>query len=259
MAAALAQLRRTACKILCALEYCAVRLSESLCHAVGSKFACAWKVACESALQRIACAEQASYVEFNNRLTVFNHDYLAAFLCQSLNLSLWQRILRYFQDVGSLAVECFLNVVVGNSAGNDAQFAVAVFNLVVYRIFGCAVHLALLLDECVVFLSCNSRKENPTVLRRVQFVLLASLANLNGCARVCQSGYNAQKHRLFDSLGVVERLSHHVVGFLLVRRFENRNHGKFSVEARVLLVLRRVHRWVVGSKYNQAAVYACYG
>ena len=89
--------------------------------------------------------------------------------------------------------------------------------------------------------------------------LYTSLANLNGCARVCQSGYNAQKHRLFDSLGVVERLSYHVVGFLLVRRFENWNHGKFSVEARVLLVLRRVHRRVIGSKYNQAAVYACYG
>ena len=50
---------------------------------------------------------------------------------------------------------------------------------------------------------------------------------------------------------------HHVVGLLLVARFEAWDHGEFGIETRVLFVLGRVHGWVIGSKDYESAVHAC--
>ena len=68
------------------------------------------------------------------------------------------------------------------------------------------------------------------------------------------AGGDTHQHRQFLLLRVFKGDRHHVVGLLLVRGFERRNHGKLTIEARVLLVLRGMHRGVVGHQNNEAAV-----
>ena len=49
---------------------------------------------------------------------------------------------------------------------------------------------------------------------------------------------------------------HHVVCLLLVAWLKAWNHSKLRIEARVLLVLRGVHGWVIGCHYNKSSVNA---
>ena len=70
---------------------------------------------------------------------------------------------------------------------------------------------------------------------------------------------NTHQYRQFVLFGKVERIGHHVVGFLLRRRFQHRRECEFAVKAGVLFVLRRVHRRVVGHEDDQSAVGAGYG
>ena len=57
--------------------------------------------------------------------------------------------------------------------------------------------------------------------------------------------------------GKIECIANHGVCLLLCGGFKHRHIGKTSIVARVLFVLRRVHRRVIGCYYYQAAVYAC--
>ena len=57
-------------------------------------------------------------------------------------------------------------------------------------------------------------------------------------------------------LGKPEGMGHHVIAFLLVRRFEDGNQREFAVEAGILLVLGGVHGRVVGGDDDDAAVHA---
>ena len=51
----------------------------------------------------------------------------------------------------------------------------------------------------------------------------------------------------------------HVVGFLLVPGFKDRDQCKFSVDPGVLFILRRMHGWVVGRDDDHPAVRTGYG
>ena len=68
------------------------------------------------------------------------------------------------------------------------------------------------------------------------------------------AGGQAHQHRNAESLREVERRADHVVGLLLRRGLEDGDQREFAVEARVLFVLRRVHRGVVGRHDDQTAV-----
>jgi hypothetical protein len=74
-----------------------------------------------------------------------------------------------------------------------------------------------------------------------------------------QTGHHAHHHRQLDGLGERKRHGHGIVAFLLVGGFHDGYHGKLSIEAGVLLVLRRVHGRVVGSQHHETAVDACDG
>ena len=76
----------------------------------------------------------------------------------------------------------------------------------------------------------------------------------NHCTAVRHAGGDAHQNRYAQLLRQVKCLTHHVVGFLLVRGFETGDKCKLRIETRVLLVLRGVHRWVVSSHNHQTAV-----
>ena len=69
-----------------------------------------------------------------------------------------------------------------------------------------------------------------------------------------QTGRYAQQYGEFLPLGEGEGIFGHLIGLLLCRGFECGDHGELAVETGVLLVLRRVHRGVVGGHDNHAAV-----
>ncbi len=78
-------------------------------------------------------------------------------------------------------------------------------------------------------------------------------------ARVAEARHEACQHRDAETLGELEAVAGHIVCLLLCGGLEGRNHSEVGIEARVLLVLRRVHRGVVGGDHQQAAVGACHG
>ena len=64
----------------------------------------------------------------------------------------------------------------------------------------------------------------------MNLVLAADLPRLNDSPGMRHAGCKAHEHRNMIGLGIVERLAHHVVGLLLVRRLEARHHGEVGVE-----------------------------
>ena len=92
----------------------------------------------------------------------------------------------------------------------------------------------------------------------MNLVLILLLAGLNDGARVGHAGSEAHEHWNAVLLAVVEGATHHVVGLLLWRRLEARHHSKVGIEARVLFILWRVHRWVVAGNNHKTAIGSCH-
>ena len=76
---------------------------------------------------------------------------------------------------------------------------------------------------------------------------------------MCHTGSNAHQYRRTHLFRKVVCIRHHVVSFLLGRRFQNRNQGKLAVKTGILLILRRMHRRIIGSQYHYPSVHACNG
>ena len=68
------------------------------------------------------------------------------------------------------------------------------------------------------------------------------------------AGRQAHQHRDSEPFREFERGFHHVIGLLLSGGFEGRHEGEFTVETRILLVLRGVHRGIVRNDDHQSAV-----
>ena len=88
----------------------------------------------------------------------------------------------------------------------------------------------------------------------MNLVLTTDLPGLNDSPGMRHAGCKAHEHRNMIGLGIVERLAHHVVGLLLVRRLEARHHGEVCVESGILLILRGVLRWIIASHDHKATV-----
>ena len=99
------------------------------------------------------------------------------------------------------------------------------------------------------------------LIRIVTVVLFARelLAFVNDGPGVRHPGRQTHKHRNMPLLGIVEGFLNHLESLLLVRRLETRHHREICVEARILLVLRRMLRWVVAGSHHQASVRAGHG
>ena len=73
-------------------------------------------------------------------------------------------------------------------------------------------------------------------------------------ARMGQAGNDTHQHGKFFPLRQFVCIFHHVIRLLLRRRFEDRHHGKLAIEARILLVLRRMHRRVIRRQHHDSSV-----
>ena len=192
-------------------------------------------------------------------LSLLDYQHLLALVHQSAHQLLGQRILRNLQHgIGAAVGEVLHDVVVADAAGKDAQRAVATLYINIVRaIGGIALQLSLLGGDDVVALLGVGRQQHPvgSLGVVVQGVLLARLVGtLHDGTRVGHAGGDAHQHGHALALAVVEGGSHHVVSLLLRGGLEGGYHGELAVEARILLVLRRVHRGVVGHQHHHAAV-----
>ena len=88
----------------------------------------------------------------------------------------------------------------------------------------------------------------------MNLVLAADLPRLNDSPGMRHAGCKAHEHRNTIGLGIVERLAHHVVGLLLVRRLEARHHGEVCVESGILLILRGMLGRVIASHDHKTTV-----
>ena len=270
VSASLAQLWRACGEVLRGGERLGRLCPEGGGHTVGSQLAGARQCARQSSRHVISCAEHSLHGLLHHRLSVFHHEQPSALVGQHLYSLHGQWILRHLFNIiqglllfGQLRYG-LLHVVVANAAGHDARLralvsVVGIFAFVERRPVAFHEHVVLLPYQCVILLSCYARQQHPSVGGDVDAVLLARLLHHHSCARVSQSCHHAQQHWLLDGLRVVEGHRHHVVGLLLCRRLEHGYQRKLAVEPRVLLVLARVHRRVVGGQHHQSALHSGYG
>ena len=94
----------------------------------------------------------------------------------------------------------------------------------------------------------------------MEFILGSCLRiRLDHGTAMAQSGHEAHKHRYRKTFGKTETIFGHIICFLLVGGFKRRHKREISVETRVLFILRRVHRRVIGSYHEQTAVGSSHG
>ncbi len=254
----LTELWRTRCHILGRSKDCSCLLAQSFGDIVRSKLTCSRQVTCQASLHRIACAEQTLDEFLYDGLTVFYDKKFVALCCQRLYLLFWQRILRNLDEVGVTA-KCFFDIVICDAASQDARLAGSSLYLIIYAFCRCLLHGILLLDELHVLLPCDARQEHPLVCCRREYLLCLWLRNFDSCTRVSQTRHDTKHDRFAKLFRKLEAISHHVVGFLLIGWFQTGNKGKLGIEARVLFVLRRVHRGVVSSKDDESTFDASNG
>ena len=148
-------------------------------------------------------------------------------------------------------------VVVGDAAGDDADRFVGGVRIAVEAAGGgFGLEPGVVVEQRVVPYARIARHQHP--LARLggvgAFVLGADTGDFDHGPRMGHAGRQTHQYGNTVLLREVEGRLHHVVGLLLVRRFEGRHEGELAVKARVLLVLRRVHRRVIGRDHNQPAV-----
>ena len=246
MATALTELRGTCRHVLGRSKDCTCCLSECLCHIVGIEFASTRQVTSQASLYGIARTKQALHQFLYDRLSVFNDEQVITICSQCLYLLFGQGILRNLHKIG-IVTKSFLHIVVGNAASQNARLGVRSLNLIIRTLCRCLLHRILLFQKSHILLPCDARQENPLVGGWREEFLCLWFGNFDSGTRMSQSGHNTKYDGFAQLLRQVETVCHHVVGLLLVRGFEARNECELGIEARVLFVLRGMHRGVVGS------------
>ena len=158
----------------------------------------------------------------------------------------------------------FFNVLVRDAAGDNAEFAVAVFRPfdTVKRGGGRLFHQ---LDKALFDVDMQLTRSNrqKTVLHRdfveMRSARLNAFAFLNQTARVRDAGCRAEHNRRSVLFRQFHAVKNAVFTFLRVRRLQNRDLGESGVMARVLLVLGRVHAGVVCNDADKSAFRAHVG
>ena len=165
---------------------------------------------------------------------------------------------RIFKPVGIV----FREVVERDTGRDDTQLPVRC--IIIYIVGGILRRLfdgRLCRNQGLVAFAGQGREEDialPPVFGAVHRVLRFQFLRNDSGARVCHACRDAEQDRIAQPLGKLEAVIDHIVGFLLARGLEHRNHREVSVHAVVLFVLRRVHRGVVGGYDNHAAVDAAH-
>ena len=95
----------------------------------------------------------------------------------------------------------------------------------------------------------------PFPVRRER-ILRPGLPHFHGGPGMGQAGDHPQQDRQPHFFRQAEGIGHQVIAFLLVGRLQDGHQGELPVEARILLVLGRMHGRVVGGDHHQTALHA---
>ena len=227
-------------------------------HAVGGQLARTRKFARQPAADLQRCGQYAPHGLLDEGLSLLDDKQFAALLGQPPHERLRQRILRNLQHgIGTSVGVVLHQVVVGDAAGDDAHPLARALRVAVE-----AARCGLLLQTFVVgdeLLAAHARvagHEHPLarLFGITQCIFGLRLSHLDDGPRVGHAGGHAHQYWNLVLFREVEGRADHVVGLLLGRGFERGDEGELPVEARVLFVLRGVHRGVVGHHDNQTAV-----
>jgi len=234
------------------------RHAEGRAHAVGRQLPGAGQFAGQASADRHGIGQHAPDDLFHDGLALFEDQQRAALGGDTAHQRAGQRVLRDFQHRVRTSVGVVLHqVVVCDAAGDDAQPFVRTLRIGVERAGGGLLFQpGVILQQRLVSHARVSRHQHPLagLFGMAQRVFGARLARLDDGPRMGHAGRQAHQHRNPEPLREVEGGLRHVVCLLLVRRLEGRHEGEFPVEARILFVLRRVHRGVVGCHDHQPAV-----
>ena len=211
----------------------------------------------QAAVHGLAFAEEAFDVLLDEGLAVLEHEDFVNLVVQLVEHVEGQGVLGdLHHGIGATAAgEVLLQVVVGDAGGDDAAALVGAGDVLVEAAFlGGLGEAGLLVDEVAVEALGVDRQQHVAlgVAGAAEGVLLADGLALDAGAAVGQAGGDAHQDGGAQLLAEVVAGEDHVVGLLLVRRLEHRDHGPVTVVAAVLLVLAGEHAGVVGHHDDDA-------
>ena len=210
-----------------------------------------------------AFAQAAFNLLLDEGLAVFEHQNLVALVIQLAQHGGGQRILgNLHHGIGAFAAgEILQQVVVGDAGGDDTAALVGAGDILVETaLLGGFLKLGLLVDQVAIqHLGVGGQQhEGLGVGGVVDGVLGQRLAALDTGAAVGQTGGDTHEDGGAHLLAQLIAEEDHVVGLLLVAGLQHGDHGPVAIEAAVLLVLRGVHRGVIGHEDHQTAVHTCH-
>ena len=195
---------------------------------------------------------------FDERLAVFHHQNLVALRRQRKDLLLGQRILRNLQHRNTLRM-AFAHIVVTDAGRHHAQPLLRGKRQGgIGRLLRTAQQLGGLRHQRGILPFGIARQQYPagTFLIGGKCILVPAVPYRHRGTRVRQAGDQPHQHRQTEFFRQVKGVGHHIVAFLLRRGLQYRNHGKFSIKAGILFVLRGVHGRIVGRHHHQTALHA---
>ena len=222
------------------------------------------QLTCQTTLDDSISWHHATHLILDEGLTLFGYQHLLAIVGHPADQRLGNRILRNLQHRERTTLRiAFHQVVIGDTAGDDTQLMVGAIDiLIIFALYCHLLQYRLLTRYDHIALTGKGWQQHPVGSLRivVKRILLAWLIlNLYYCTTMGHTGGDTHQDGQMQLLRQVERLLHHVVSLLLRAGLERRNHRKLSIEARVLLVLRRVHRGVVGNQDHYTTVCSRHG
>ena len=159
-------------------------------------------------------------------------------------------------QIGSIVPKDLPGILIGHTGGNDAHFAVSHLHFVQGRCAGVGLHLLQPVFQALV-MGLGPGGSGGEFIRVFHIFLVSNLHPFSGLHHtlgMADPGGHTEKHRNIKFLADLIGFLHKVDAVLAVGRLHHGQLGKFGIIPVVLLVLRGVQIWVVGSDDNKSAV-----
>ena len=157
--------------------------------------------------------------------------------------------------------KCLTNVLIGDTAGDYADFLITIFRTVDFKMAGILRHLfqSLFYDHVPFFCVCRHQHIFFNVLFIWLIRNLHPFFRMHNALRVRQTGSCAHDDRGIILFAVFKRQFCKHTSLFAVRGFQHRHHCGTGNHPGVLLVLRTIDSRIVCCNQNQTAVYAGIG